>query len=88
MANTIAEVENRKIGVNFPVEAGKPVKYAKKDEIIFALGIPKMNNPIPIGIINSTDGLQVPISLDISYVAGPDTAHVNASGISGNRKTS
>ena len=40
-----------------------------------------MNNPISIGIINSTDGLQVPISLDISYVAGPDTAHVNASGI-------
>lgn len=81
MANTIAEVKNRKIAINFPVEAGKPVKYAKKDEIILALGIPKMNNPISIGIINSTDALQVPISLDISYVAGPNNAHVNASGI-------
>jgi hypothetical protein len=30
MANTIAKGENRKIAINFPVEAGKPVKYAKK----------------------------------------------------------
>jgi hypothetical protein len=47
-----------------------------------------MNNPIPIGIIKSTGGLQVPISSEISYVAGPDTTHANALGISGNRKTS
>jgi hypothetical protein len=35
-----------------------------------------------------TNGLQVPISLDTSYLLGPDTAHVNAAGISGNQKTS
>ena len=47
-----------------------------------------MENPIPAGVIQMTNGLQVPITLDISYLAGPDTAHVNASGISGNQKTS
>jgi hypothetical protein len=63
------------------------VEFATVEEIIFALGIPEMGNPIPAGIIQTTNGLQVPITLDISYLAGPDTTHVNASGISGNQKT-
>jgi uncharacterized protein len=46
-----------------------------------------MENPIPAGIIETTNGLEVPITLDISYLAGADTAHVNASGISGNKKS-
>src|ERR671913_272721 len=49
--------------------------------------VAEMGNPIPAGIIQTTNGLQVPITLDVSYLAGPDTAHVNASGISGNQKT-
>ena len=71
-----------------PVGAAKPVRFANQKEVIFALGIPEMQNPIPAGIIEITNGLQVPISLDISYLLGPDTAHVNAAGISGNLKTS
>jgi DNA helicase HerA-like ATPase len=35
-----------------------------------------------------SNGLQIPVYLDISYLVGPDTTHVNASGISGNAKTS
>jgi DNA helicase HerA-like ATPase len=72
---------------DMPVLPGKKVSLANSKEAVFALGIPKMANPIPAGIIQMTGGLQVPVSLDISYLAGPDTAHVNASGISGNRKT-
>ena len=89
MANTGVEVEGTKnsISISMPVGAGKTVKFASAEEIIFALGIPEMGNPIPAGIIETTTGLQVPITLDISYLAGPDTAHVNASGISGNQKT-
>lgn len=34
------------------------------------------------------DGSSIPVFLDISYLLGPDTAHVNVSGISGNSKTS
>lgn len=89
MANTGVEVEGTKnsISISMPVGAGKTVKFASAEEIIFALGIPEMGNPIPAGVIETTSGLQVPITLDVSYLAGPDTAHVNASGISGNQKT-
>jgi uncharacterized protein len=71
-----------------PVGEAKPVRFATQKEVIFALGIPEMQNPIPAGLIEMTNGLQVPVSLDISYLLGPDTAHVNAAGISGNLKTS
>ena len=89
MANTGVTVEGTKnsISVSMPIAAGKTVEFATVEEIIFALGIPEMGNPIPAGIIHTTNGLQVPITLDISYLAGPDTTHVNASGISGNQKT-
>ena len=89
MANTGAKVEGTEnnISVSMPVAAGMKVGFATVEEIIFALGIPEMGNPIPAGIIQTTNGLQVPITLDVSYLAGPDTAHVNASGISGNQKT-
>ena len=74
--------------MEMPVGVGKSVKFANEEEIRFALGIPEMEYPIPAGIIVMSNGLQVPISLDVSYLVGPDTAHVNASGISGNAKTS
>ena len=89
MANTGVENESGKIiNIGMPVGPEKSVRFATGEEVIFALGIPEMKNPIPAGVIEMTNGLQVPISLDISYLLGPDTAHVNAAGISGNLKTS
>jgi uncharacterized protein len=89
MANTGIEKESGKsIPIGMPVGPAKPVRFATEKEVIFALGIPEMENPIPAGVIEMTNGLQVPISLDMSYLLGPDTAHVNAAGISGNLKTS
>ena len=90
MANTSVKGQEHKEGtsINFPVGVGRSVRFATEEEIIFALGIPQMENPIPAGIIETTNGLEVPITLDITYLAGADTAHVNASGISGNRKSS
>jgi uncharacterized protein len=91
MTNTaigIKKTNDSVISLGMPVGIGKKVKFATAEEIIQALGIPEMGNPIPAGIIEITNGLQVPISLDVSYLVGPDTAHVNASGISGNMKTS
>jgi uncharacterized protein len=89
MANTGVKIGETgdSISVSMPVAAGKTVEFSTVEEIIFALGIPEMGNPIPAGIIQTTNGLHVPITLDISYLAGPDTTHVNASGISGNHKT-
>lgn len=74
--------------INLPVLPRMDVRFSKKDEILFALGVPKMENPIAAGIIEMSNGLQVPVSLDITYLAGPDTAHMNVTGISGNKKTS
>jgi uncharacterized protein len=90
MANTGAKIEETKnrISISMPLRSRRPVRFAAREEIIFALGTPEMENPIPAGVIQTTNGLQVPITLDISYLAGPDTAHVNVSGISGNQKTS
>jgi hypothetical protein len=74
--------------INLPILSGMDVRFSTKNEILYALGIPKMETPIAAGIIEMSNGLQVPISLDITYLAGPDTAHMNVTGISGNKKTS
>lgn len=72
---------------NMPVKEGNSVVFATSNEVMASLGIPKMENPIPAGIIEMTNGTKIPVDLDISYIFGPDTTHVNASGISGNMKT-
>jgi len=71
-----------------PVGLGRSVRYSTTEEVTFALGVPEMIFPIPAGIIEMSNGQQVPVSLDVTYLVGPDTAHVNAAGISGNAKTS
>jgi uncharacterized protein len=90
MGNTSAKLDGMKdnTSINMPVRMNKSVKFAGTEELKFALGIPQMEAPIPVGAIEMPNGLKVPISLAISYLAGPDSAHVNASGISGNLKTS
>ncbi len=83
-------ISNKKpaLSINMPMEEGKLVVFASAEDIVKSLGIPEMKNPIPAGIIEMTNGTLIPIHLDVSYIFGPDTAHVNASGISGNMKTS
>lgn len=71
-----------------PVGLGRSVRFSTTEEVTFALGVPEMIFPIPAGIIEMSNGQQVPVSLDVTYLVGPDTAHVNAAGISGNAKTS
>jgi uncharacterized protein len=90
MGNTGGKLDGMKgnTSISMPVRIHKSVNLANVEEMIFALGIPEMEAPVPVGIIEMPNGLRVPISLAISYLAGPDSAHVNASGISGNLKTS
>src|SRR5918996_3361233 len=90
VGNTGTKLEHTrgKVSISMPVRIDKSVNLANVDELIFALGIPQMEDPIPVGVIEMPNGLRVPVSLAISYLAGPDAAHVNASGISGNFKTS
>jgi uncharacterized protein len=79
--------KNKTSSINMPVEEGKPVYFSNQEEVRKALGIPQMENPIPAGVITMTDDTRIPIDLDVSYLFGPDTTHVNATGISGNMKT-
>ena len=90
MANSEIHDEGKlsNMPTGMPVGLGKSVRFSNAEEVMFALGIPEMAYPIPAGIIEMSNGLRIPIFLDISYLAGPDTVHVNASGISGNAKTS
>jgi uncharacterized protein len=90
MGNTGAKLDGMKgdTSISMPIRIDKSVNLANVEELVFALGIPQMEAPIPIGVIEMPNGIKVPISLAISYLAGPDAAHVNASGVSGNLKTS
>ncbi len=74
--------------INMPVQEGKPVNFATMEEVISSLGIPEMEHPIPAGVISMTNDAKIPIDLDVTYIFGPDTTHVNATGISGSMKTS
>jgi DNA helicase HerA-like ATPase len=74
--------------INLPILTGLDVRFSTKNEVLFALGVPEMETPVAAGIIEMSNGLQIPVSLDITYLAGPDTAHMNVTGISGNKKTS
>src|SRR5687767_8154803 len=74
--------------VRMPVGIDASVKFANSDEILLALGIPKMEDPVMAGVIEMTNGNKIAIPMAMSYLAGPDAAHINASGISGNLKTS
>jgi uncharacterized protein len=73
--------------INMPVQEGKLVTFATTEEVISSLGIPDMEHPIPAGVISMTNNDKIPIDLDVTYIFGPDTTHVNATGISGNMKT-
>jgi len=74
--------------IRMPVNIDKTVRFATEKEIFIALGIPKMEDPVMAGVIEMSNGQMVAIPIAMSYLAGPDTAHINASGISGNLKTS
>jgi uncharacterized protein len=74
--------------IRMPVNIDKVVRFATEKEIFIALGIPKMEDPVMAGVIEMSNGQKIPIPIAMSYLAGPDTAHINATGISGNLKTS
>jgi uncharacterized protein len=80
--------KSKNLSINMPVQEGKLVTFATVEEVISSLGIPEMEHPIPSGVISMTNNSKIPIDLDVTYVFGPDTTHVNATGISGNMKTS
>lgn len=71
--------------IYMPVPTDRIVKFADKEGIQVALGIDTMEpqNRIPAGLIKMSNGTSAVAYIDRRYVLGPESAHVNISGISG-----
>ena len=75
----------QKDGIYMPVENEKNVRFANELGIHIALGIDTMEeqNRIPAGLIKMSNDVEAVVYLDSRYVIGPESAHLNISGISG-----
>jgi len=71
--------------IYMPVSSEKVVKFADEEGIQTALGIDAMEpqNRIPAGLIRMSNGACAIAYIDRRYVLGPESAHVNITGISG-----
>lgn len=67
-----------------PIPAERRVYFADESAIRSALGFDQiLDTPIPGGLIKQSNGNCIPIYLDSAYLVGPESAHANATGISG-----
>jgi len=82
MANISRELP---VEVQMPVSSDKIVRFATKEEVRDALGVPVIEKEkrVPIGIIEMSNGSRIPIFVDSDYLLGPQGAHLNISGITG-----
>jgi DNA helicase HerA-like ATPase len=71
--------------IYMPVSSEKVVRFANEEGIQIALGIDTMEpqNRIPAGLIKMSNGVAAVAYIDRRYLLGPESAHVNISGISG-----
>jgi DNA helicase HerA-like ATPase len=68
---------------SMPVRDGAIVYSANEEDIMKALGLDSIHNPICAGILKTSSGVSVPISYNGDFIIGPEGAHMNVSGISG-----
>lgn len=70
-----------------PVRNDSPVYLATKEEIIDALGLKNIQNPITCGSLTMYEGTEnetaIPVRMNAKSLLGPEGAHMNISGISG-----
>ena len=71
--------------IYMPVQTDKVVRFADEIGIQRALGIDTMElkDRIPAGLIRMSNGTTAIAYVDRRYILGPESAHVNISGISG-----
>ncbi len=71
--------------IYMPVSSERVVRFADEAGIQVALGIDAMKTKdrIPAGLIKMSNGVAAVAYIDRRYVLGPESAHVNVSGISG-----
>jgi len=92
-----AEPQNRRLGttiaeaevlyndqeIEMPVRDGSKVEWADAEGVKDALGLRAFQQPIPAGYISMSNGEEIPIEFEASYLLGPEGAHLNIAGISG-----
>jgi len=71
--------------IYMPVSSEKVVSFADEAGVQVALGIDTMDprDRIPAGLIKMSNGVAAVAYIDRRYVLGPESAHVNITGISG-----
>jgi len=83
-----ANVLSNTADIYMPVPSERLVSFAQPEDIQQALGTDvllkeRKQDAIPAGIIKMTNGAAAIAYLDRQYLLGPESAHVNISGISG-----
>lgn len=70
-----------------PVHSGAKVFLASADEVIKALGLDNIQNPLVCGFLKMYEDTEaeitMPVKLNSKFILGPEGAHLNISGISG-----
>ena len=83
-----ANVLSNTADIYMPVPSERLVRFAKPEDIQQAMGTDvlvqeRKNDAIPAGLLKMSNGASAVAYLDRRYVLGPESAHVNISGISG-----
>lgn len=81
-----ARVVGNSLGIYTPVLDGHAVSLASEDDVLEALGLKNIKNPLPCGYIEMyevPDNITVPVHFNSQFLIGPEGAHLNISGISG-----
>lgn len=84
-AIVLANIRNdNKAELRMPVPSDQPVYFADEDAVSKALGFDRvLGEKIPAGLIEQSNGDKFVVYLDSHYIIGPESAHVNITGISG-----
>jgi len=82
-----AKVSYNNSSLYTPVHNNAKVFLADKEDIIKALGLADVENPLVCGSLkmyeNTQDEITLPVNLNSKFLLGPEGAHLNISGISG-----
>lgn len=82
-----AKVSYNTKGDYTPVHNNSKVFLATQEQITFALGLDKVENPLVCGSLKMYEGTKnevtLPVNLNAKFILGSEGAHLNISGISG-----
>lgn len=83
-AHVVGNTQN----IYIPVHNGAKVSLGDKEDILEALGLREVKNPVVCGYLEMYSGVEnakvdLPVYLNTDFLIGPEGAHLNISGISG-----